>query len=64
VKARALLTLYDQSLFFIKSCKKGLMVISNHVNIIGSEFELDQQGLKEFYQPGHKGLNKLKTVKF
>ena len=34
----------------------GPIVIYYPVNIIGSEFKLDQQGLNEFVHPGPKGL--------
>jgi len=35
----------------------GPIVIYNHVDTIGREFKLDQQGLNEFIYSGHKGLN-------
>jgi len=38
--------------------------IFNHVNIIVHEFKLDQQGLNEFVQPGHKGLILTHTSNF
>jgi len=34
----------------------GPIVIYHRVNIIVSEFELDQQRLNECVHPGHKGL--------
>ena len=40
----------------LKTRKMGSIVIYYHVNIIGREFKLDQQGLNEFVHSGHKGL--------
>jgi len=34
----------------------GPIVFYTHVNIIGNELKLDQQGLNEFIHPGQKGL--------
>jgi len=44
--------------FYKKYAKMGPIVIHDHVNIIGTEFKLDQQKLDEFVHPGHKGLTR------
>jgi len=38
----------------------GLFVICNHLNTIGGEFNLNQEGLNLFVHPGHKGLSSVK----
>ena len=43
-------------IFLYKPEKMGQIVIYNCINVIGSEFKLDQQG------PGHKGLIKFHKI--